>query len=281
MPAPAGGSEIVVRHGRPEDVTPAEIHRQARAITPSDDQLHIPLARFEDRLCPGIIGLQEQAAMQMIDRIRDVAHSLGIRLHEDGCTANLVVIFSTDSQATLQSMVDRNPQVFQFVSAPDIRRMLAPGPVHVFTQIEPRTRDGMPVSQVRDLTRPPVTTQAMAHSQIYTPTRRDIVSATVIFDRDHVAGMSLLQLADYTVMRALAQTQPPTGEQQLVSILSLFNPTPPYPESLTDFDRAYLRALYDWIPNLPAAAKLGNVSTELDRLLRERAARAAAAPQMP
>jgi hypothetical protein len=272
--------EIIVQHGRPADVTRGQVQRQARDITPSGDHFDIPLARFEDRLCPGIIGLQVDAAMTMIDRIRYNAHQLGVRIQDDGCTPNLLVVFSTDSQASMQDLVDSNPWVFSHVREPEQRRMLAPGPVHVFTQIEPRTRDGMPIGQARDLTAPPVSHQAMAHSILYTSTRRDIVGATIIFDRDEIGGMTVGQLADYVTMRGLAQTQPPT-DIAMNSILSLFNPTGPYPEGLTDFDRAYLRALYDWIPNLPAAAKLANVNEELNRIAEEAAQLAAAEPARP
>lgn len=276
----ADRNEIIVQHGRPADVTRGEVLRQARDISPSSDHFEVPLARFEDRLCPGILGLQVDAAMAMIDRIRYNALQLGVRIQDDGCTPNLLVVFSPDSQASMQDMMDNSRLVFSYVSEPEKRRMLAPGPVHVFNQIEPRTRDGMPIGQTRDLTAPPVSTQAMAHSHIYTTIRRDIVGATIIFDRDEIGGTSLGQLADYVTMRALAQTQPPTNSA-MDSILNLFHPIGPYPERLTDFDRAYLRALYNWIPNLPAVAKLANVNQELNRIAEEAAQLAAAEPASP
>jgi hypothetical protein len=272
-PAPAasgGNGEIIVQRGRPQDVSRADAHRQALAITAPFDYLESPLARFEDRLCPGIVGLQTEFAMMMIDRIRDNANQLGIRLHDDGCSANFIVQFSPDSQATMQGLVDRHPAIFQFLPPDERADMLAPGPVHVYTSIELRTRDGMPTTRVRDMTRPPTSQQQMAHSRIYTAMRRDITSVTIVIDSDEVGGMSVGQLADYVTMRGLAQTRP-ADNLAMGSILSLFHPTGPYPEELTDFDRAYLRALYDWIPNLPAAMKLGNINRELNRLAAEAA----------
>jgi hypothetical protein len=263
---------IVVRRGRPEDVSRAEVHRQARAITDADDQREVPLARFEDALCPGVMGLRTDAAMLMIDRIRDNAHQLGIRLSEDGCHPNMLVVFSPDSQATMQGMADQNAFVFQFLEPEDRREILAPAPVHVFRHVVPRTRDGMGMGQVRNLTAPPWSQQQMAHSLIYTTTRRDIASVTVVFDRDEVRGMSVVQLADYATMRGLAPTRPADG-LAMDTILGLFDPDGPWPETLTDFDRAYLRALYDWIPNLPAAYKIGNVNDQLDRIAAEAGAR--------
>ena len=213
------------------------------------------------------MGLRTEAAMAMIDRIRDNAWQLDVPLAEDGCSPNLLIVFSTDSLATMQNLVERNPYLFQFLDPDERRDLLQPGPVHVFSYDQVRTRDGMPIPEVRNLVSPPVSQQQMAHSILYTATRRDIASVTIVFDIDDVGGTSIGQLADYATMRGLAQTRPAAGAMN--SILSLFNPTGPYPEELTDFDRAYLRAVYSGIPNLPAAMKLGAVNRELDQLAEE------------
>ncbi len=260
---------IIVRTGRPEDVSRRDVQRQARDIAASGQHLEIPLARFEDRLCPGILGLQVEYAMLMIDRIRDNANELGVRLMPDGCEPNFFVIFSDDSQATLAEVVENNPYAFQFMESGEKRDMLKPGPVHVWLNIEPRTLTGVPVAQSRSLTDPPVMQVNAAHSRIYTTTRRDISSAMIIFDRDEVGSLSIGQLADYATMRGLAQTEP-ADSLAMNSILSLFNDEGPFPGRLSSFDQAYLRALYDWIPNLPAAAKLGNVNRELRLIAQER-----------
>ena len=42
-----------------------------------------PLARIEDRLCPGVIGLPQDAAELMIDRIRWNAERFDVRLDDD------------------------------------------------------------------------------------------------------------------------------------------------------------------------------------------------------
>ena len=61
--APAGAqedetdSDIVVT-GRIEQATPREVTKQARAITQGSDFRRSPLPRFEDRLCPGVMGMR-------------------------------------------------------------------------------------------------------------------------------------------------------------------------------------------------------------------------------
>src|SRR5690349_11521331 len=61
-------ADILVTGERP---THAEVSRQARDVTDiGSDIRDRPLARVEDRLCPGVMGLKRYAAEMVIDRIR-------------------------------------------------------------------------------------------------------------------------------------------------------------------------------------------------------------------
>lgn len=264
------GDEIVVT-GQREAERRREVHRQARDIAVTGNIFDDPLARFEARLCPGIVGLETEAAGYMIDRLRANARDLGLRVLDDGCTPNFLVVFTRDGQQMMGELRESSGHLFRFMDAGDKRALFdETGPVRVWTNIQRRTRDGMPVANTRDLVNPPVARMDMAHSKIYTPTRNDIESAMVVFDADAVSGMTLLQLADYATMRGLAQTRPAEEGMPVGTILALFEDEASPPDSLTRFDRAYLRAVYDWIPNLPAATKLGSVNRQL-RILADRA----------
>jgi hypothetical protein len=88
----------------------------------------------------------------------------------------------------------------------------------------------------------------------------------VLFDRSAVLDMTLVQLADYATMRGMAQTRAP-DTVSVASILGLFQPVDVDGDNrangLTDFDRAYLSAVYEGIPNMPAGIRLGRVASEL------------------
>jgi hypothetical protein len=269
--ASTGEDEIVVT-GQSEGERRRQVHRQARDIAVTDSIYDDPLARFEQALCPGIMGLEPEVAGRMIDRLRANARALSLRVLEDGCTPNFVVVFTEDGQRMLGELRRSSGHLFQFLDAGEKRELFdLPGPVRVWTHVQIRTRDGMPVANVRDLTSPPVAQMAMAHSRIYTPTRRDIESVMVVFDAPAVRGLSVAQLADYATMRGLAQTRPASGAMPLGTILALFEGEGPRPEGLTAFDRAYLTSVYHWLPNLPAAAKLGGVARQLRILASEEA----------
>jgi hypothetical protein len=220
-----------------------------------------PLALFQDAICPGVVGLKLESAEQVVGRIRANAHALGLRLApENDCRPNVVVGVLPDGAAFLERMKDDNGWLFAEMDREEGAALLAdPGPARAFLRVRARSRDGMPIARAEDLTSPPETTMWMAHSKIYTATRNDILSSLILFDRAAVRGMSVVQLADYATFRALAHTLPQVVALRQDSILALFERGATPPTQLTEFDMAYLRAMYDGIPNIPAAVRIAHL----------------------
>jgi len=260
----AGERDIVVTGRAEADTAAREVSRQARAVTRPQNMYDGPLARFEDRLCPGILGLKEDFAALMIDRIRYNAEALDMWMaSEEGCTPNLIVAFVKDGQGELARLQRRHGYLFESLPVAEREDLLAEaGPVRVWTTTVMRSRDGMEMSQRQGLTDPPVVSMWSAHSKIYLPVREDITQVVVVFDVEGVAGKSLVQLADYATMRGLARTRPVEDDPAMDTILTLFHSDAP-PLAMTRFDRAYLAALYDSIPNLPGITKLLGVNRQL------------------
>lgn len=271
QPAATSDGDILVTGDRPSH---SEVSRQARDVTDiGSDIRDRPLARVEDRLCPGVIGLKRYAAEMMIDRIRWNAERLHMWLADDtDCQPNMIVAFVEDGKAEIAGLAERQPWLFETMTTAQRRALLAEeGPVRVWTTAQTRTRDGMPIARSESLSDPPVTQMWMAHSKLYLTIREDITQTVVLFDREGVRGKSIVQLADYATMRGFARTRPAEGDATLDTILALFDPNHVPAEQLTDFDQAYLRSLYKEIANLPAAMKLGDVGDELERVAAERA----------
>ena len=259
---------IVVEGKRADAPTRREAMRQARAVTASDNQRETPLARFEDPVCFGVAGLAQDHAALLIDRLRDNAAMLDLRLRGDGCSPNFLVVFAPDALATVEGLRKSRPLLFTYLNPGERAELAEPGPVHVLADVEPRTLTGMPIARVRNLEEPPRMGVHAAHTRIYTTTRRDIASVMVIFTADAVRGFSIGQLADYATMRGLARTRG-ASDPALDTILALFAPDGAPPAGLTDFDRAYLQALYTAQPNLPALVKLAGVGQRLEELQGE------------
>jgi hypothetical protein len=264
---PGGSPDIVVTAPNEGPPSHDEVSRQARAITQGGDFRHSPLARFEDPLCPGILGLKPEYAALMIDRIRAGAERFGLWMADDtGCHPNLIVAFVEDGKSELAELASKHPEDFLWMETFERKQLLAEeGPVRVWTTALTRTRDGMPVARRETLDSPPVLYTQMAHSKIYLPLRLDIDQVVVLFDRAAVKGKTLIQLADYATMRGLARTRPINEGARMDSILTLFDPNGTPPAGLTDFDKAYLASLYDGMANLPATAKIGGVGRQLSR----------------
>lgn len=264
----AGNGDTIVVTGEIMEIARDAVRRQARDITvPTGSIYREPLARFEDALCPGVGGMSPDYASQMVDRIRANARALDLRVQGDGCSPNFLVVFTPDSQATMRSIMDDSRTLFDYTDLSERRAMLQPGPVRVFARVVPHTRDGTPMASGNG-GEVPTASMWSAHSRIYSPIRNDITMVFVMIDMDAAQGKSLVQLADYATIRGLAQTKP-VDDPTMDSILTLFQHDGPHADTLTQFDRAYLHALYDHIPNLPAVAKIGGVSRQLRILANE------------
>ena len=227
-------------------------------LNPAEAQRNDPLPRFESPVCPGIMGLELDSALTMVERIRQIAGDLGIRLangDSGDCEPNILVAFVEGGQAFLHRLQQNNRHLFAELSPHERRDLLAsPGPAHVLTTVRTRSRDGMPLFGRENLVDPPQTSMWSAHSRIYTATRNDITAALILFDRDEIEGLSIAQLADYAALRSLTRTLP-SGE----SIADLFDAdAASRPDGLTGTDLAFLQNLYRGIPNLPGSARTAN-----------------------
>jgi len=217
----------------------------------------IPLARFQDALCPGIIGVQQDSAETMVGMIRQNAAELGLRLADpQTCEANLIVAVIDDPRGYLASLRTRKAYLFDWLSKAERQALFdTPGPARTWTRVFMRSRDGQPVYPSQSLTDLPYTHMEAAHSLIYVPVRSDIVSSMVLIEKKAVQGMSVTQVADYATMRGLSGNQGEQLETPGATILSLFDDGPK-PAGLTRSDKIFLKTLYATMPNNPAAITL-------------------------
>jgi hypothetical protein len=266
----SSGSDIVVTGQAPEaPPTHREVTRQARDITASTGILHAPLPRFEgDRLCPGVFGLKAAYASLLIDRIRANAERFDLWMTEDDgtCAPNFIVAFVDDGQAVLQQIEEG--QYWLFIDMPRFERiaLLADdGPVHVWTTTRARTAGGMPLA-LREDGRQVSAMSSGGVARAALPVREDITGVLVLFDRDDVRDLTLLQLADYATMRGLARTRPIDADgAPLDTILALFDDSAEPAAELTAFDGAYLGALYRGGSNVAGMSKVQSVNREMQR----------------
>lgn len=218
----------------------------------------VPLARFQDPLCPGIVGVQLEQAQEMVSLIRAKAHMLGLSLADsDNCDPNAIIAVVEDPRGFANKLRKDRPYLFADMNGVERQALFdAPGPARTWTRVLVRTRDGLPVYHTLDLTDVPHVAMEGAQSLITVPTRRDILASLVLIDRKAVQGMSVRQVADYATLRALSGNAADQLAMPHASILDLFADAGDKPAGLTPSDWIFLRTLYSTTANVPASVTL-------------------------
>lgn len=195
---------------------------------------------WEQKVCPGVVGLDVAKAMVLNARIEQVA-ALVRRSADEGCRPNTLIIV-TDRAKPLAATVARTLSVR--LKNDRRSRIVAFGasdrPVRWISETDIGTFDGSPMV-------PPghggPAVGRMSGSRIQASTRTVIASMLVIVDVRQIAGTTLGALGDYLGMVAVARPSL-DGRAPAASILSLFDKRDGAPQEITGHDRAYLAALY-------------------------------------
>ena len=246
-PAPAPDPEppaIVVESERPR--TERELAELARdlADNPRPDR---PLARFEAPLCLMVASGDAALGQEIAARLIANAKAAKVKVRGNGCSTNALVMIADDARQQLQAVRSSGRRLFAGLNARDIDAALgARDPVYVFQASQTTAASGQ--AMLRAMPDTPPENRVTAMGRLSRLAREDMLAALVVIDREAVAGLSPVQIADYASLRLLA----PTGEVDVAeagadgprTIMTLFAAPASAPEEMTRFDRAYLKALY-------------------------------------
>lgn len=214
----------------------------------SSDTANRRLGRWDRKICPGVDGMREDYARVLLDRIAVAAIEVGLEVGEPGCNPNLLIVATPDGPGFTKKMVKDYPDAFAKYdsgvrrSRRDLDRFIASkAPVRWWHVTGRTTADGMRYQmgdqvRVRDV------------SRIRSGTRDDFAQVVIIVDVSKVGSVRFATLADYLAMVGLAQIDPQADTGGVRTVLNLFadreagvEPVP----GLTDWDKAYLKGLYD------------------------------------
>jgi hypothetical protein len=255
-PPPAGSESNVVvtgERGREQEISDFVA---ALASAPSNGQL----ARFEDRICPAAFGLSGPLREQVVTRMRRVSEAAGLRLAGEGCRPNVLLMVTRDKRAFVQALAARYPQYFgddHENSARAVARQ--PGPASAWHARESVNADGQALTRQGGFA---VNRTTRGQSRIAHSARPVFTTAAVVIEREALTGLSTTQLADYALMRALAQTDPSrlpaSSPATILAVLEAPMGTE-LPLTLTRWDLGFLRGLYASRANLHANAQRGEI----------------------
>jgi len=238
-------------------------------------------ARWNDRLCPAVSGLAPDQAQILIDHIARRAHAVGVRAERSGCRQNLIIIFTTDSDAVAREVVTTRRDLMGYFSNEDIAtagrdRLEAFANTaravrwwHVAYTVTPDgrtltdtntgvgrgTHDAVAASQGNTAAAATmgngfrgIEAVRSEGSRFRRSTRQDIGFALIIVDTRRIEGLPSEAVADYLAMAALVQLDPDADLRAFPSILNLFADQqtggPPAALSMTEWDQGYLQGLY-------------------------------------
>lgn len=221
-------------------------------------------ARWDGRVCVGVVNMAPAYAQAMIDQISAVTLAVGLDVGDPGCRPHVLIIADSDGDALARRLVADEGRVFR----PDIeatghlgrealeRFQSSGAPVRWWTISETVLADtGAPATG---------SVQVRGASRLRSNVREDLRRIIVILDASRIGRVGFTGLSEYVAMVALAQVDPDVDARGYSTILNLFADGTPDPDArMTQWDLDYLRALY------ATRGDSARRSGEADALVRE------------
>lgn len=251
----------------------------AEVARPVGNSGNFGYARWDGRICVGVENIARDAAQYIADRISQVALEVGLRPGEPGCAPNIAIVFSVDGAALATYLAESEPSMFRPFAGTG-------GTMHGLHALEEFTTSDAAVrwwqiSMVVDWAGniaielpnlghlPPCYGEVRicvsgSNSRITNAVRDELWAAYVIVDVTKLDGANWGQMADYLAMVSLAQIAPDADATGYDTILNLFH-TQSRAYGMTDWDRAYLQALYEFEPHRMPEQQRGAITREFVR----------------
>jgi len=216
------------------------------------------LARWTTPICPLVAGLPRNDGEFVLTRFSEIAASVGAPLAPRQCDVNFVVLVASDPVASLNAWVARARyrNLFGDAGPTQIKRFLnTRRAIRVWYNDTSSGANGsilMPGSPMPGSQCPGVGSSGGAAVNCFADDTRvertavwTISSVIEIVDAGAMKGFKFEQMADYIAMVGLAEFNVDADFGTAPTILRVFlAPREIRPSSLTDWDKAYLRALY-------------------------------------
>lgn len=270
----ASAPDIVVVGERVEQMS-RDFAASIAATTTRADQL----ARWDESVCIGATGLAEGAARGVVEHISARAAQVGLRTGAPGCTANVMVIFTDDSDRVARTVVDQRRDLLGYYTSDAVSTGGGREGLEAFASTrrpvrwwqvarnvgsdgrvldDPRTtsnagQESAAANQAAAAGQAPtgigsydgVQSVRSSGSRLRRDTRQDLNYILIIVDAQRIADFPSDAVLDYVSMVALAQIDPNAAPSAAPSILSLFtSPVDATPAGMTQWDEAYLQGLY-------------------------------------
>jgi hypothetical protein len=204
----------------------------------SDDD---SLIRWNAPICFLAAGWGPEDLSSVLARLSQVSAAAGAPLAGKACTPNFVVVSTAEPDQVIKAWYAKNKQLFGNASRLQIRHFLDSSrsrAVHTWRNIDigrvATTRFGHFVPSNSRADPSPFAGNAPL----------GFLSVFEIIDNSRTAGIDLQELTDYLAMMGLSNIDIDADVGNAPSILQLFSPVKSFALGLSNWDAAYLAALY-------------------------------------
>lgn len=260
--APGTGQTIVVT-GRAAEETRRRIRTFVGEITRGATG---HLVRFEQPVCPAIYGIATDRRAPIAQRMRAVARAAGMRVATNDCTPNVFVVIVADKRSFVPQLTRLGSGYFGDMAGGRISEIAnQPGRTSAWQVFGPPI-NARGVELSADFASGVVINRTISSgSRITDSARPQFESTFLIIEESAIVGLSTTQVADYAAMRTYARVR--AGSDGFVgdTILNVMDApdTAQVPITLTQWDLAYLRALYTVEPTLSVGAQRGAIAQRI------------------
>jgi len=224
-----------------------------------------PVQLWRRPVCPLVAGLAHREGQYVFDQLDAAFASVRVARGETGCHPNFFFIVTTEPKAVLNGAWDRNWHLFNDASPTLVRDFIGTErPVRVWYNTILSGKDGpaMPAGAIPALASDPQLSEyvfgnlpTIEHAgnglRSSYQALNDLMAVIVIVNPNEVQGLNWAQVADYAAMVGLTRISPDVDPGDTPSILHLFTAASgSRPAGLSDWDRAFLKALYVTDPAL-------------------------------
>ena len=212
------------------------------------------IARWEDRVCPGVMGLPAGFTKFITARVREVAAAAGAPVDADAaCKANVQIIFTTKPQALLDEIRAKEPVLLGYYDNSDQAEQMAKvtHPIQAWYTTATVDTRGKPLIDSRHsvaaATAQASNAQASTLSHLGDGLRSAFYHVTIVADPSKLGDHEIGALADYIAVLALSSPHSQDTCTDLPGILNLTiagcHADAPL-KAMSANDAGYLRGLY-------------------------------------
>jgi hypothetical protein len=228
----------------------------ARGVTRFVDQIAVlengeGMPRWNERVCPQVSGVSRRDGESILRRLSQIALEAEVPLDAETCEPNLYVVVVPDPRKALEKMSGRQKAILfgrtnghiadDFIAMPRPVRVWYGSVMTDPFGIVPAV--SLPCVGSATCDEPYITyadPTLLSYNHIWNFSR-----VVVVVEKARLRTLSVGQLADYVAMVGLARIRPDAHLEGAPTILKLFqSDAGSAPESLTDWDRGFLKSLY-------------------------------------